>query len=361
MQHARRNTDARARQFAPVGGVLIPAEMLTSYAVEAFSVPRVLTGDFAALAETVYGGFSDPGNSEVLEDRWQVEEDVIAAYLKFDFAGDAFGVPMEGNIGARVVDVDTSSLGFESVGGGPFEWITVDHDYTEVLPSLNLNFFASDELIIRVGLARAMARPPLDELRAGRFRDDPAVTPPPLTAFGGNPTLDPFLAWQVDLSTEWYFNDEALFAVSLYYKDVDLHIGYSTVPITIDGDLYALSGPANGDGGHIQGAEITFQTPFSFIPALQNFGIYSNYAYVDFIYWEPAWVSIDCETRWGKGSHWENSTFFDYESTSAHSGFDFLSYPYRSAGGNLGRIAVGPSRDAGFVGAIEQHLGFEDQ
>ncbi|MGH8196395.1 MAG: glycoside hydrolase family 53 protein [Woeseiaceae bacterium] len=47
------------------------------------------------------------------------------------------------------------------------------------------------------------------------------------------------------------------------------------------------------------------------------------------IYWEPAWVSTACRTRWGAGSHWENSTFFDYDTTSAHSGFDFLSYPYR--------------------------------
>ncbi|MGH8195262.1 MAG: TonB-dependent receptor [Woeseiaceae bacterium] len=280
---AREKNHRRAswNQFAPGGGVLIPAELLTSYEVTAFNVPRVLTGDFAALAETVYGGFTDPGNTEVLEDRWQVEEDLIAAYVKFDFASEAFGMPVEGNFGARLVDVETSSSGYESVGGGPFGWITVDHDYAEVLPSLNLNFLPNDEVIVRVGLARAMARPPLDELRAGRFRDDPAITPPPLTAFGGNPTLDPFLAWQVDLSTEWYFDDEALFAVSLYYKDVDSHIGYSTVPMTIDGDTYALSGPANGDGGHIQGAEITFQTPFSFIPALENFGIYSNYAYVD--------------------------------------------------------------------------------
>jgi arabinogalactan endo-1,4-beta-galactosidase len=31
------------------------------------------------------------------------------------------------------------------------------------------------------------------------------------------------------------------------------------------------------------------------------------------IYWEPAWVSSTCETRWGKGSHWENATLFDFE------------------------------------------------
>ena len=30
------------------------------------------------------------------------------------------------------------------------------------------------------------------------------------------------------------------------------------------------------------------------------------------VYWEPAWVSTGCSTRWGRGSHWENATFFDF-------------------------------------------------
>jgi TonB-dependent receptor len=237
----------------------------------------MLTGNFNQLADFLYGGFSDPGGSEVLEDRWQVEEDVVAGYLKLDFGTAA----MSGNVGIRVVDVTTASSGYESVGGGPLTWITVENAYTEVLPSLNMNFFLNDDVILRTGIGRVMARPPLDELRAGRYRDDPTVTPPPLTAWGGNPELDPFLAWQLDVSTEWYFADEALFAVALYYKDVDTHIGYSTVPVEIEGDTYALSGPANGDGGRISGVEVTFQTPFYFIPALRNFGIYSNYAYVN--------------------------------------------------------------------------------
>lgn len=29
------------------------------------------------------------------------------------------------------------------------------------------------------------------------------------------------------------------------------------------------------------------------------------------IYWEPAWVSTPCKTRWGIGSHWDNATLFD--------------------------------------------------
>lgn len=31
------------------------------------------------------------------------------------------------------------------------------------------------------------------------------------------------------------------------------------------------------------------------------------------IYWEAAWVSSNCKTQWGTGSHWENAAFFDPE------------------------------------------------
>lgn len=47
------------------------------------------------------------------------------------------------------------------------------------------------------------------------------------------------------------------------------------------------------------------------------------------VYWEPAWVSTQCSTRWGQGSHWENATFFDFKNNNElHQGVDFLSYPY---------------------------------
>ncbi|MBK8905850.1 MAG: glycosyl hydrolase 53 family protein [Anaerolineaceae bacterium] len=47
------------------------------------------------------------------------------------------------------------------------------------------------------------------------------------------------------------------------------------------------------------------------------------------VYWEPAWVSTPCTTRWGQGSHWENATFFDFQNgNELHEGVEFLSYPY---------------------------------
>ena len=40
------------------------------------------------------------------------------------------------------------------------------------------------------------------------------------------------------------------------------------------------------------------------------------------IYWEPAWVSTDCRTLWGKGSHWDNATLFD-QNNKANLGMQF--------------------------------------
>ncbi len=66
------------------------------------------------------------------------------------------------------------------------------------------------------------------------------------------------------------------------------------------------------------------------------------------VYWEPAWVSTQCSTRWGQGSHWENATFFDFNNNNElHQGVEFLSYPY-----NYPEILVDGIIDANYVGPI---------
>lgn len=42
------------------------------------------------------------------------------------------------------------------------------------------------------------------------------------------------------------------------------------------------------------------------------------------VYWEPAWVSSNCHTFWGHGSHWDNATFFNAQNNNnALPAFDF--------------------------------------
>ena len=80
---------------------------------------------------------------------------------------------------------------------------------------------------------------------------------------GGNPLLDPFLANQFDLSYECYFGPEAWFAMAVFYKDVESHIGYTTR----SGDHRRRHLPGDGSEQRRrrwhQRAEFTFQTPFA--------------------------------------------------------------------------------------------------
>jgi arabinogalactan endo-1,4-beta-galactosidase len=48
------------------------------------------------------------------------------------------------------------------------------------------------------------------------------------------------------------------------------------------------------------------------------------------VYWEPAWVSTRCSTRWSQGSNWDNATFFDFKrGNEALPSFKFFSHRYR--------------------------------
>jgi TonB-dependent receptor len=263
--------DQTAFTEAPIIGAL-PASMLSYFTVKGFTVPPILDGNFDQLAKAAYGGFGPAGP---LSPAWRVHEGDFEGYVKTDFAHEVGGVPMTGNAGVRVVSVDVSSTGGQSINGGPVTPITLTHNYTDVLPSLSLNFNLTDDTLLRFGAARVVARPPLDEMRAGRTLWN---TSPPPTGSGGNPSLNPFRANQVDLSWEWYFHREALFAVAAYYKDVESNIGYKTDLVNILGINYLVTGPFNGKGGTMDGVEFTFQTPFYFVPGLDHFGIYSNLA-----------------------------------------------------------------------------------
>ncbi|PIC01088.1 TonB-dependent receptor [Caulobacter sp. X] len=269
--------------FAPTAtGATIPTSLLTAYTLsDGANVPALLTGDIDKIAAIAYGAnaFDVSKATEELAERWTVQEKVYEGYGKLNFAADGpAGAWVTGNIGARVVHTETDSEGLQQNTASAFVAATVGNDYTDFLPSANAKLDFGGGKIVRLGLAKVIARPPLDELRASRSLSNWS----PWTGSAGNPNLKPFEATQFDASAEYYFRPEALVAVSYYYKDVDSYIGWKQTPVVFGGQTYTVASPANGGSGHIQGVELTFQTPFFFLPGpFDKFGIYSNYAYVE--------------------------------------------------------------------------------
>jgi TonB-dependent receptor len=223
-----------------------------------------------------------------------VEENDFGFYLQTDFRFDLGSVPVTGNLGVRRVRTEQSSTGFALSGSTPV-LTTVDRDYTDTLPSLNLAFDLRDDLVLRFGAAKVMARPGLGNLTPGVTV---SVSGGNRTVTGGNPLLNPFRAKTYDLGLEWYFADESLLAAGFFYKDIDTFVqtsretrpfSTSGLPVSLlDGtgaspeDDFQFNIPLNTPGGALRGIELTYQQPFTFLPSFwSDFGILLNYTYVE--------------------------------------------------------------------------------
>lgn len=251
----------------------IPAQtsddFFSSYTVGAIETsPFLNASSYNATAEELFGDsdFSELANVNVGR-YWKVSEDTQALFVKANFEGTMGGVEYNANAGLRYVNMATESFDYDG--------LSIDNDASELLPSATINFFLSDEKILRASIARAISRPPLDELRAGQFI---SVVSTAVGGNTGNPNLEPFTSDQIDLAYEWYFAPESLAAVAIYYKQVENYIGYTSFDIPTEGGQPAtVWAPMNSDeGGSIHGMELTYQMPIA-----AGFGIYSNYAYAD--------------------------------------------------------------------------------
>lgn len=255
--------------------VNLPTGLLSSYTIGAFNSTPILTADYSALKQALYGTASPATNIDQSK-YWKVDEDDAAAYIKFDFEGQLGGLDYNANIGVRQVQIKTESFQYDDPTD-PNDGGSRSTDFNKTLPSASLNISLNEASKLRFGLARAISRPPLDELRSGQYIS--ATGESGAGGSAGNPYLQPFTSDQADVSYEWYFAKESLAAVSLFYKDIKDYIGYKSFgAVTTSSSTASIYGPTNGQGGYVRGAEFTFQMPFNFLP-VEGFGIYSNYSY----------------------------------------------------------------------------------
>ncbi len=234
-----------------------------------------------------------------------IEENDFAYYLQADFDLDIAGMPLRGNVGVRKAYTELIAEGFSSTGGG--SRVRGENKYDDTLPSLNLALEPFEDLIVRFGAAKVMARPQIGNTLAGTNYLVPttslSTTGPNFTASIGNVNLEPFRAKTYDLSVEWYFAEEALLSFAYFYKDIDTYIQiirqdlpYTALtglnPSAFDpafctgvcsgSTVFQLTSAVNTEGGPLKGFEISYQQPFTFLPGfLENTGIQLNYTSVE--------------------------------------------------------------------------------
>lgn len=328
-----------------------------SYALGGGLVSPAMYGftNWDQVAQDGFGGIDSRNNHSAtnsdLINSWNVQETTKAAYAMTRFTSEWFGVDFTGNAGLRIVNTRSTSAGYQN-NNGNYQPISVDHSYTEWLPSLNLNFALDEITQLRVGVSRAMSRPPLVEMRTGfDINTQSAVK----TASGGNPTLDPFVANQLDVGLEFYWQDETALTASVFFKDLKSHIGSASGTLELEGEQYAFTGPVNGQGGLIKGFELMYQAPFKGLPApFDGLGVYTNYSFTDSNVMEFIPVNNPL-TLGGLSRHVGNFTLWYYK----HNIDAKLSWNYRSSFTRVGSWDPTEITTIGAERTIDASIGYE--
>lgn len=202
--------------------------------------------NYAAWAADTLAGVDRPDGS------WTPGWDVLWQHADIstnDNAGWASGVQWDGSPAeARNFTgysfnelVDNSLKSFNSTG---------KHSYENVLPSLNLNYAFSDEVVGRFAASKTMTRPEIDLIRPGFQVNENGYWGSGNPQVGRvsmfNTQLDPLESNNFDISAEWYFNEASLLSVALFYKDMKNFTTNDTAAVYIK-DLRTLEGEIASD------------------------------------------------------------------------------------------------------------------
>ena len=234
--------------------------------------------------------------SYLVSKAWDLSEKLTTYYVKGDIESSWGSVPVRGNIGVQLQHADQSSSANVWNGTKPAgQEVTPFSDgktYNDVLPSMNLAFGLADDQTLRLALAKQVARPRMDDLRASfDFGIDSATGKP--GASGGNPRLDPWRANALDVSWEKYFATKGYVAAAFFYKDLTSYIytqtrdgydfsslvagyqpGAGLPPALTHGTFTA---PLNGQGGKLDGLELSASLPLDLMtPVLDGFGVIAS-------------------------------------------------------------------------------------
>ncbi|UXI68978.1 TonB-dependent receptor [Tahibacter amnicola] len=243
--------------------------------------------------------YAHPDAGSTINNTWALTQETDAVYGQLNFATDG---KLHGNFGVRFVNVDTDASGYNPGGAAPVLpapagwWQTRSSSYNKPLPSFNLIYDATDDVVLRFTGAKVIAWAPYNQMVNNTFLNDAT-----LTGAGGNANLGPYESNNFNVSAEWYFADQSVLAASVFYKRVSNYIDriarterqYNSIRdnnptqwatmvgfngCTADGFCdYSVSRPYNAGSARIKGFTLSYQQPFG----ETGFGVSTNYTFAD--------------------------------------------------------------------------------
>jgi TonB-dependent receptor len=304
-------------------GSLIPQGAVPSYLRPG---PGFVTLDWRRFArDSQYNAFRDSapeaGSSNTGASGGLIREKSTGFYTEVNGDVDIGTQRLRYNVGVRYVTTDQIVGGRVSLpdprnggldDGGRFpnvvNFVELESDYDNWLPSANVAFNPVDNVVLRAALSRSMTRAnPNDMLPGLNF-----ATPSADVGTVGNPSLKPFISDNIDLGFEFYTGQEGYIGATAFRKGIDgfTVLGSQTVPfrqleafgVTFDSlspvqqaAIISRGGPdaatvvlnqqVNAQGRlTVNGLEFNWVQPLDFLLrdiGLEGLGFTANYTIVD--------------------------------------------------------------------------------
>jgi TonB-dependent receptor len=163
---------------------------------------------------------------------------------------------------------------------------TAINKYDFWLPSANLKFGITNDLIFRLAASKDFARPGLADIR--NFRTFGITSNGTIQVTSGNPNLKPITSENFDATLEWYFAGNRLGSITIdgFLKNIHNYIYNNTTPLNITSNGVTegvfVRHPDNFSGtGKVRGFEVAYNQTYDFLPGLlSGFGLSANFTYV---------------------------------------------------------------------------------
>lgn len=237
---------------------------------------------------TLFDKESDP--AEFLAVNYNAKENIYAAYVRWD---QDFNDKLSMVLGVRSETTHINYTGNRVLDEEELEGeITTTNTYTNVLPSISLQYNATKDLILRAAATTALARPNYYALApyVNNIASDMEIT-------AGNPDLDATYSYNYDFMAENYFKSVGLISGGVFYKRLNDFIynysdnQYTTTKFAADfpnqvnpiptGENWSFVQSRNGKSVDVYGFEVALQRQLDFFESkfLKGFGVYLNYTY----------------------------------------------------------------------------------
>lgn len=222
------------------------------------------------------------------EDTYKGTEDIYAGYLMAH--ADVGNWELIGGIRVEHAKISINNLELiedENLGTETLNSITTNSDYTEVLPRLQINYRASDDLVYRGAVFASLARPEFQYIAGTTEIEIDGST---ADIFLGNPNLKAAYSWNFDVGVEYYFGGIGILSANLFYKQIDDFIFNDDAPeggmdpgqfendprfsgLNI-GDVDTF---LNGNSAEVYGVEFSYVQQYTNLEGfLSGFGTYFN-------------------------------------------------------------------------------------